>query len=362
MDEFAMGNGNESSAFGRARNPIDPDRVPGGSSGGSAVCVAVGSSLASLGTDTGGSVRQPAAYCGLTGLVPTFGRISKHGVFPLAPSLDHVGIITKTVRDNLLVFEALYGQDSHDVSTCVTENLNFDTHCLEHENKNLRIAYLSQSFSPLVDKEVQDNFRSVLDFFVNEGHIVEELDLIFAPYMSSIYSILCCGGAVRSLSTMDGKNYGNLLEHAASLEDQARASRGEFFGLEAKRRIIYGEFVTSKENFNDYFEKARRIRTLIVEFFKEVFRKFDIVICPTTPAPAHKAGSGAYLEQLEFNDVFLTSANFTGRPGISVPCGKTKEGLPLGVHFMGKTFAEHDIFNIAYKFEQKVGKQFITRL
>lgn len=362
MDEFAMGDGNVHSAFGRARNPVDPERVPGGSSGGSAVTVAVGSTFAALGTDTGGSVRQPAAYCGLTGMSPTFGRVSKHGVFPLAPSLDHVGIITKTVRDNLLVFETIYGQDVHDRSTCIRENLNFNTHCLEHENKNLRIAYLSQSFAPIVAPEVRSNFRSVLDFFESEGHITEEIDLIFAPYMSAIYNILCCGGAVRSLSTMDGKHYGNLLEHAASLEDQARASRGEFFGLEAKKRLIYGQFVTSRENFDDYFEKARRIRTMIVEFFKDVFRRFDIVLCPTTPAPAHRADSAVYTEQLEFSDVFLVSSNFTGRPGLTVPSGKTKEGLPLGVHFMGKTFAEHDLYNLAYTFERKIGKEFITRL
>lgn len=362
MDEFAMGNGNDTSAFGKTRNPIDTERVPGGSSGGSAVCVAVGSSMAALGTDTGGSVRQPASYCGVTGMIPTFGRISKYGVFPLAPSLDRVGIITKTVRDNLLVFETLYGQDSHDRSSLVHENLNFDTHCLEMENKKLRIAYMAQSFSPIVDSEVKSNFRSVLDFFTNEGYAVDEIDFKFTPYISAIYSILCCGGAVRSLSSMDGKHYGNLLEHAASIEDQTRASRGEFFGLETKRRLIYGEYVTSKDNFNDYFEKARRIRTLIVQYFKDVFRKYDIVITPTTPCPAHKVNSDMYYEQIEFNDVFLTPANFTGRPAITVPSGKTKSGLPLGVHFMGKTFNENDVYNIAYKLEQSIGKEFITRL
>jgi len=362
MDEFAMGNANVTSAFGRVKHPINNELVPGGSSGGSAVSVAVGSSFAALGTDTGGSVRQPASYCGITGLKPTFGRISRHGVFPLAPSLDHVGICTKTVKDNLLVFETVYGPDKFDRSTQRDENLNFDTHCLEYTNKRLKIGVMKQSFKSIVHPEIRENFDSVVSFFTNEGYVVEEIDFKLSTYVSMIYSILCCGGVVKNLSKMDGVNVGNIIDHAIAFEDAVMASRGEFFGLEAKRRLIYGQYVTKPENYAAYYDKARRIRTLIIEYFKGIFQKYDIVICPTTTCPAHKHDKDMYVEQIEYNDVFVATANLTGRPALTVPCGKSKDGLPFGVQFMGKTFNENDLFNIAYFFEQNVGKDFITRI
>jgi Asp-tRNAAsn/Glu-tRNAGln amidotransferase A subunit and related amidases len=362
MDEFAMGSGSNTSAFGRVKHPINTELVPGGSSGGSAVSVAVGSTLAALGTDTGGSVRQPAAYCGITGLKPTYGRISKHGIYPLAPTLDHVGIMTKTVKDNLLVFETIYGKDPADPSTMNCENTNFDTHCLDYTNKNLKIAYLKQNNDLLVDEEIRNTTNKAISFFSNNNYVVEEIDFPLLNIVSSAYSILCCGEVLRNLKIMNGVQAGNLIEHALTFEDIEKASRGEYFGLETKKRLIYGAYVIRSENFEKYYNKARKLRTMIIDYMKNIFRNYDIVLCPTTACTAHRNDRKDNLEQLEFNDVFAVIANFTGRPAITVPSGKDKNGLPIGLQFIGKTYNENDIFNIAYFYEQNIGKEFISRL
>ncbi|MEG2085647.1 MAG: amidase, partial [Clostridia bacterium] len=199
------------------------------------------------------------------------------------------------------------------------------------------------------------------DFFTNEGYVVEEVDFKLAQYISTTYIILCCGGAVKNLSNMDGVKSGNIIDHAITFEDAAQATRGEYFGLEAKKRLILGQYFTSTANYTKYYDKARKIRTLIVDYFKDIFTKYDIIMCPTATSSAHKVGMHN-AEQLEYNDVFAATANLTGRPAISVPCGKDKSGMPMGLQFMGKTYNEHDVFNIAYFYEQNIGKEFITKL
>mgnify|MGYP000757759155 FL=1 len=362
MDEFAMGTRNDTSAFGGVKNPLDPRRTPGGSSGGSAAAVAVGSVYAALGTDTGGSVRQPASYCGITGLKPTFGRISRHGVYPLAASLDHVGILTKTVKDSLLVFETVYGPDKFDKTTEIRENLNFDTHCLDYTNKRLRIAVMKQSFDPEVKKEVRQSVKEAADFFAREGYAVSEISFDMYRMVPVVYAVLCCGRVAKDFGALDGIKSGNGAADSTgsgAIED----IRGENFGIETKRRVIYGKYVTHGRNEIDIYEKAKRVRTLIINFFMDIFTKYDIVMTPTAACGAtlfEEKDKCAVLD--EYTDIFTIIGNLTGRPAISVPCGRDENGMPLGLQFMGKTFNEHDVFNIAYMFESNIGKEYITRI
>lgn len=356
MDEFAMGTRNDTSAYGLVKNPLDANRTPGGSSGGSAASVAVGSVFAALGTDTGGSVRQPASYCGVTGLKPTFGRISRHGVYPLAASLDHVGILTKTVRDSLIIFETLYGSDSKDKSTEVRENLNFDTHCLDYDNKKLKIAVLKQSFDEDVNVEVKECVKKAARLFENEGYAVTEIDFDLYRIVPVIYAILCCGEAAKVFCAEKGiKGFDSV--------EAAKAMRGLYLGLETKRRIIYGKYVTESDNIIRYYEKAKKIRTLIINYFTEVFMNYDIVLSPTAACGATRFDEKDICGiKDEYTDIFTIMANLTGCPAISIPCGRDANGMPLGLQFMGKAFNERDVFNIANVFEQNIGKEFITSI
>ena len=351
LDEFAMGSSTENSAFGRTRNPWDLERVPGGSSGGSAVAVAASECLAALGSDTGGSIRQPAAFCGVVGLKPTYGRVSRYGLVAFASSLDQIGPITKNVRDSALLMNIISGRDMRD-STSADINVPDFTSLLGHDIKGLKIGIPKEYFIEGVDREVESSVKEAIRKLESLGAVPVEISLPHTEYAIATYYILATSEASSNLARYDGVKYGLRVE-GDDLIDMYRKTRESGFGPEVKRRIILGTYALSSGYYDAYYKKAQQVRTLIVQDFAKAFEEVDVIVTPTTPTPAFKAGEKTEDPlQMYLTDIFTISLNLAGVPGISVPCGFTSGNLPVGLQIIGKHFDEESVLKTAYAFEQ----------
>ena len=352
MDEFAFGSSCETSCYGPTKNPWDLNRIPGGSSGGSAAAVSSGEVTMALGSDTGGSIRQPAALCGVVGLKPTYGRVSRYGLIAFASSLDQIGPITKDVRDSALLMNAIAGYDERD-STSIDIAVPDFTKSLVNNVKKLKIAAPKEYFIEGIDNEVRAAIKKAIEVLTGLGATCEEVSLPYTEYAVSVYYILATAEASSNLARFDGVRYGYRVPDSSSMIEMVAATRGNGFGDEAKRRIILGTFVLSSGYYDAYYIKAQKVRTLIKQDFDEVFKKFDCIITPTSPTAAFKAGEklGDPLS-MYLSDIFTISSNLTGMPAMSIPCGFTSSGLPIGLQIIAKPFDEETIFRVAYTYEQ----------
>ena len=351
MDEFAMGSSSENSFYGPVRNPWDTDRVPGGSSGGSAAAVAARLTPAATGSDTGGSIRQPAALCGITGLKPTYGRVSRYGMIAFASSLDQAGPMARTAEDCAMVLNAMAGFDPLD-STSAERETEYYTAGLNQPLAGLKIGLPKEYFSAALDAGVAEQVRNAVAEFEKLGASVKEVSLPNTELCIPAYYILAPAEASSNLSRFDGVRYGYRCDNPVDLEDLYKRSRGEGFGAEVKRRIMVGTYALSAGYYDAYYRKAQQIRRMIQQDFINVLNEVDLIMGPTTPQPAFKLGEKSsdpvamYME-----DIFTLSVNLAGLPGISIPCGQTG-GLPVGLQIIGNYFAESRLLNAAHQFQQ----------
>jgi len=346
-DEFAMGSSNENSAFGAVRNAADISRVPGGSSGGSAVAVQADMCLASLGSDTGGSVRQPAAFCGLVGLKPTYGRISRWGLIAYGSSFDCIGPITKSVEDAALLLEIMAGPDEFDstVSQQSVPSYSLLIASSQSSQANLRIGYLREGVeSEALQPEIKQAMQSKLDWLREQGHVVEAVDFDLLPYILPTYYILTTAESSSNLSRFDGVRYGHRSSKANDLMSLYKKSRSEGFGSEVKRRIMLGTFVLSASYYDAYYTKAQKVRRLMKEQTDRLFEKYDFLVMPTTPTTAFSIGDKTEDPlQMYLADIFTVQANVVGNPAISIPNGTDAQGMPMGLQMMGQPFGEAEL-------------------
>ncbi|MBP1948211.1 Asp-tRNA(Asn)/Glu-tRNA(Gln) amidotransferase subunit GatA [Virgibacillus litoralis] len=352
MDEFAMGSSNENSSYMPTRNPWNTDHVPGGSSGGSAASVAAGEVLFSLGSDTGGSIRQPAAFCGVVGLKPTYGRVSRFGLVAFASSLDQIGPITRNVEDNARVLEVISGHDKMD-STSADIDVPEYTKALTGDVKGLKIAVPKEYLAEGVEPEVKESVMNALKVYESLGAEWEEVSLPHSKYAVATYYLLASSEASANLARFDGVRYGVRSENSNNMIDMFKNSRSEGFGEEVKRRIMLGTFALSSGYYDAYYKKAQKVRTLIKNDFDKIFEDYDVVIGPTTPTPAFKIGEKVDDPLTMYaNDILTIPVNLAGVPGISVPCGFSEKGLPFGLQIIGKHFDESTVYRAAYAYEQ----------
>lgn len=352
MDEFAMGSSNENSSYRPTRNPWNTDYVPGGSSGGSAAAVAAGEVLFSLGSDTGGSIRQPAAFCGVVGLKPTYGRVSRFGLVAFASSLDQIGPLTRTVEDSARILEVLAGRDEMDSTSADVEVPKY-TDALSGDIKGLRIAVPKEYLGVGVSKEVKDTILDALKVYESLGAEWEEVSLPHTKYAVAAYYLLASSEASANLARFDGVRYGVRSEKATNMMDMYKFSRSEGFGDEVKRRIMLGTYALSSGYYDAFYKKAQKVRKLINNDFNAVFENYDVVIGPTTPTPAFKIGEKTDDPLTMYtNDILTIPVNLAGIPGISIPCGFSEKGLPIGLQIIAKHFDEEMIFRAAHAFEQ----------
>ncbi|MFP7737840.1 Asp-tRNA(Asn)/Glu-tRNA(Gln) amidotransferase subunit GatA [Priestia aryabhattai] len=351
MDEFAMGSSTENSGLQLTRNPWNLDYVPGGSSGGSAAAVAAGEVPFSLGSDTGGSIRQPAAYCGVVGLKPTYGRISRYGLVAFASSLDQIGPITNSVEDNAYLLQAISGVDPMD-STSANVDVPDYVSALTGDVKGLKIAVPKEYLGEGVGEEARQSVLDALKVLEGLGATWEEVSLPHSKYALATYYLLSSSEASANLSRFDGVRYGYRTDNAENLIEMYKQSRSEGFGNEVKRRIMLGTFALSSGYYDAYYKKAQQVRTLIKQDFESVFENYDVIIGPTTPTPSFKIGEKTDDPLTMYaNDILTIPVNLAGVPGISVPCGLSN-GLPLGLQIIGKHFDESTIYRVAHAFEQ----------
>ncbi|MBK7999050.1 MAG: Asp-tRNA(Asn)/Glu-tRNA(Gln) amidotransferase subunit GatA [Verrucomicrobia bacterium] len=352
MDEFAMGSSTENSAFVTTRNPWDTARIPGGSSGGSAAAVAADECLATLGSDTGGSIRQPAALCGCVGLKPTYGRVSRYGLVAFASSLDQIGPFTKDIRDAATILNVISGRDERD-STSVPEPVPDYTAALTGNIKGLKIGLPKEYFIGGLDKEVTDAVNAAVKQLEKLGAEIVEISLPHTDYAVAVYYIIATAEASANLARFDGIRYGLRVDGADPIELYSK-TRGAGFGPEVKRRIILGTYVLSSGYYDAYYLRAQKVRTLIRQDFLKAFEKVDLVVTPTTPTPAFKAGEKSDDPmQMYLSDIFTISCNLAGIPGVSLPCGfSTNPKLPIGLQLLGKPFGEETLLRAAHAYEQ----------
>ena len=351
LDEFAMGSSTENSAFFPTRNPWGLDRVPGGSSGGPAAAVAAGQCVYSLGSDTGGSIRQPASLCGVVGLKPTYGLVSRYGLVAFASSLDQIGPITKDVRDAALVLNSIAGHDPRD-ATSINREVPDYTRVLTGDIKGLRVGVPSEYFVEGMEPGVEEAIRRAIDTLVDLGAVVAETSLPSTPYAMAVYYIVAPSEASANLARYDGVKYGYSTETPGSMWDALENTRREGFGPEVKRRIMIGTYALSAGYYDAWYKKALQVRTLIRQEFDRVFQEFDVLVSPTSPSVAFPIGektADPYMMYL--NDVFTQPANIAGIPAISVPAGLS-EGLPVGVQFMASHLQEEKLLRVAHAYEQ----------
>lgn len=353
MDEFAMGSSNEHSAFQPAKNPWDTTRVPGGSSGGSAVAVAAGSCYATLGTDTGGSIRQPAGLCGIVGLKPTYGRVSRYGVIAFASSLDQVGPMTKDVTDAALMMQAISGHDERD-STSSIESVPDYSADLDKGVKGLKIGVPKEYFIDGMDPEIRKSIEDALALYKRLGAELVEVSLPHTDYGIAVYYLVATAEASSNLARYDGVRYGKRVDPGKGLLDMYTATRGQGFGAEVKRRIMLGTYALSSGYYEAYYVKAQKVRTLVAQDFAKAFSQCDVIVTPTSPNPAFKLGEneGDPLK-MYLADVFTVNVNLAGLPGLSLPSGFTKENLPIGMQVLGKPFSESMILRVGRAFERE---------
>lgn len=346
-DEFAMGSSNENSAYGNVLNPLDNTRVPGGSSGGSAAAVAADMCMAALGTDTGGSIRQPAAFCGVVGLKPTYGRISRYGLTAFASSFDSIGPFSKNIRNAALVLEVMAGKDKNDSTS--TDHL-IDNYSSELDNvdvSKMRIGVISDLDETALQAEIKDSMNNTIEILRSKGAEIIPIELPNLKYSIQAYYILTTAEASSNLARYDGARYGVRAEDSAVLEDMYVNSRTEGFGAEVKRRIMLGTYVLSHGYYDAYYKKAQKVRRLIKEDFQRAFNEVDFILAPTTPTTAFKLGEKANDPlAMYLNDIYTTSSNLAGNPAISVPAGQDNSGLPIGMQIIGKDFDEAGILRL----------------
>jgi aspartyl-tRNA(Asn)/glutamyl-tRNA(Gln) amidotransferase subunit A len=351
-DEFSMGSSNENSAWRPVRNPRDLSRVPGGSSGGSAAAVAADMAVATLGSDTGGSIRQPASFCGVVGLMPTYGRVSRYGLIAFASSLDRIGPLTKTVKDAAIVLRTIAGRDPMDPTSAEVAVPDYVAE-LEKPVRGLKLGVAKEYFGEGLDSEVRKSVEAAIQKLAGSGCEIVPVSLPHTEYAIPTYYIVATAEASSNLARFDGVRYGYRARDAHTLSEMYRRSRGHGFGAEVKRRIMLGTYALSAGYYDAYYLKAQRVRTLLVRDFEEAFKKVDAIVTPTNPTAAFKLGEkvddplSMYLA-----DIFTVTADLAGIPGISVPCGKTKENLPVGLQILGKHFDEATILRVAHGYEQ----------
>ena len=354
MDEFAMGSSTEHSAFKKTKNPWNLNKVPGGSSGGSAAAVAANILPWALGTDTGGSIRQPASFCGVVGMKPTYGLVSRYGVVAFASSLDQVGPITKDVTDAAILLNVIAGHDEKD-STSVNRPKKDYTKALKNDVKGMKIAVPKEFFAQGVNEDVKKNLENAIEIYKSLGAKVEEISLDVNKYSLATYYIIACAEASSNLGRFDGIRFGYRAKNANSLKEIYKNSRTEGFGKEVKRRIILGTYVLSSGYYDAYYKKAEKVRTLILEEFEKVFKKYDVILTPTSPTTAFNIGENIKDPlTMYLADICTVPVNIAGLPGISIPCGVDKDGMPVGMQLIGNRFNEDAILNAAYTFEQKI--------
>ncbi|ACL68994.1 Asp-tRNA(Asn)/Glu-tRNA(Gln) amidotransferase subunit GatA [Halothermothrix orenii] len=351
MDEFAMGSSTENSGFYPTHNPWNLDHAPGGSSGGSAAAVAAGEAPGALGSDTGGSIRQPAAFCGVVGLKPTYGCVSRYGLVAFASSLDQIGPITKDVTDSALLLNVISGHDPMDSTSVDREKEDYTTY-LKDDVKGMKIGLPEEYFSLDFNSEVKDKVMSAVKELEKAGAIVEEVSLPNIEYALAAYYIIAPAEASSNLARYDGVRYGYRSENGDSVRSMFTNTRSEGFGDEVKRRIMLGTYVLSSGYYDAFYLKAQKVRTLIKEDFERVFKDYDVLISPTTPTTAFKLGEMTDPLEMYQSDVFTVPVNIAGIPAISVPCGFDSNNLPIGLQIMGPHFGEGKILQTAYTLEQ----------
>jgi aspartyl-tRNA(Asn)/glutamyl-tRNA(Gln) amidotransferase subunit A len=351
-DEFAMGSSNENSAFGPVKNPWDTARVPGGSSGGSAVAVAAGIVPVALGSDTGGSVRQPASLCGVFGLKPTYGRNSRYGLVAFASSLDQVGIFARNTRDVARVLGVIAGRDPHDATTADVPVPNYEAD-LSGDIKGARIGVPRSLLGEGLDAEVRSAVEAVIDVYRDLGAEIVEVELPNAQYSIAVYYIIATAEASSNLARFDGARYGFRAEDAPRLREMYKKTREEGFGAEVKRRIMLGTYVLSAGYYEAYYGKAQQVRSLIKQDFRAAFEKCDAIITPTSPTPAFALGEKVDNPlAMYLNDIYTVTANLAGIPGLNVPCGLSANRLPIGFQLLGAYWSEPTMLKLAHAYEQ----------
>jgi len=352
MDEFAMGSSTETSFYGTTFNPWDTSRVPGGSSGGSAAAVASGECIASVGTDTGGSIRQPASLCGIVGLKPTYGRVSRYGMIAFASSLDQGGPMTRDVKDCAIVLQVIAGHDPAD-STSVNRSVPDYLKVLEKGIGGMKIGIPKEYFIPGMDQEVEGTVRKAIGTLEAMGAKLVEISLPHTEFAVATYYIIAPSEASSNLARYDGVKFGYRTPKYHDLMEMYMKTRSEGFGNEVKRRIMLGTYALSSGYYEAYYRKAQQVRTLLRKDFMEAFDKCDIIVTPTNPTPAFKIGEKTSDPlQMYLSDIFTISCNLAGSPGLSLPCGFTKDGLPIGLQILGRPFDEETVLSSAYSYEQ----------
>ncbi|RPI13249.1 MAG: Asp-tRNA(Asn)/Glu-tRNA(Gln) amidotransferase subunit GatA [Ignavibacteriae bacterium] len=345
-DEFAMGSSNENSAYGAVKNPYDETRVPGGSSGGSAVSVAADMCMTALGTDTGGSVRQPASFCGVIGMKPTYGRVSRYGLTAFASSFDTVGVFANNINDCALVLDVISGKDEMDSTSVDVPAINYNDDI--NDIKKLKIGYVKENFAEGLDKEIYDVINEKIDKLRQNGFEIKEIHTPHSKYSVQAYYILTTAEASSNLARYDGVRYGVRAKESVTIEEMYINSRTEGFGSEVKRRIMLGTYVLSAGYYDAYYKKAQKVRRLIKNDFRKAFEEVDLIISPAAPSDAFKIGEkvddplAMYL-----NDIYTTTANLTGNPAICIPAGRDSKGLPIGLQITGKDFDEVSVLKLA---------------
>jgi aspartyl-tRNA(Asn)/glutamyl-tRNA(Gln) amidotransferase subunit A len=351
-DEFAMGSSNENSAYGPVRNPRDQSRVPGGSSGGSAAAVAAGTAVATLGSDTGGSIRQPASFCGVVGLMPTYGRVSRYGLIAFASSLDHIGPLTKTVKDAAILLGVIAGRDPLD-STSADVPVPDYVAGLAKPVSGLKIGVPKEYFGEGLEAGVRAAVEAGIAKLRSAGCEIVPISLLNTTYAIPTYYVIATAEASANLARYDGVRYGYRAKGARTLSDMYRKSRDEAFGAEVKRRIMLGTYALSSGYYDAYYLKAQRVRTLLMRDFEQAFQKVDAIVTPTAPTPAFKLGEKSDDPlSMYLADIYTVTADLAGIPGISVPCGETQSGLPIGLQVLGQHFDESTVLRVAAAVEQ----------
>lgn len=352
MDEFAMGSTTETSFYGPTKNPWNKEHVPGGSSGGSCAAVAAEECSYALGSDTGGSIRQPSSFCGVTGIKPTYGTVSRYGLIAYGSSLDQIGPVAKDVTDCATILETIASYDSKDSTSVKRDDYNF-TEALVEDVKGLKIGIPKDYFGEGLEPEVKKAILKAVDVLKDKGAIVEEFDLSLVEYAIPAYYVIASAEASSNLSRFDGVKYGYRTEEYNGLHNMYKKTRSEGFGEEVKRRIMLGSFVLSSGYYDAYYLKALRTKALIKKAFDEAFAKYDVIIGPAAPTTAPKLGDSLSDPiKMYLGDIYTISVNLAGLPGISVPCGQDSNGLPIGMQIIGDCFKEKNIIRAAYTFEQ----------
>ena len=361
MDEFAMGSSNETSYFGPVKNPVNPEYVPGGSSGGSAAAVGASLAYTALGSDTGGSIRQPAALCGVVGLKPTYGTVSRYGLIAFGSSLDQIGCFTRSVRDSALVLNSIAGYDAMDSTS---QKLDYPDYTAGFSDsvRGLRIGVAREHFGEGLNPEVKAALEQAIAFYEENGAEIVELSMPLNEVGISVYYVIACAEAASNLARYDGIKYGYRADDFTDLIDLYTRTRTEVFGAEVKHRIMLGNYVLSSGYYDAYYLKALKVRTLIKEEYRRAFEQCDVMLTPTSPTTAFRFGekTGNPLE-MYISDIYTVTVNIAGLPGISVPCGRDAKGLPIGMQLIAAPFEEPKLLRTAEYYESREGSQWITR-